>query len=102
MSSSAYLAKQFGALNDKALSRGEPGGNEDAIAVERFDPHRARLEAFRRDMLLDDVLAAGIAYQRRSGDCKTGLFLIGGGEHGDELSGTEARDIALDRELNRD
>ncbi len=27
---------------------------------------------------------------------------IGGGEHRDELSGTQARDIALNRELNRD
>mgnify|MGYP000997239442 CR=1 FL=1 len=55
-------AKQLGALHDKALAGGEPRGDEDAVAVERFDPHRARLETFCGDMLVDDVLAAGIAY----------------------------------------
>ena len=98
----AYLAEQLGALDDEALAGGEPGGDEDAIAVERLDPHRTRLEAFRRDMLVDDILAVGVAHQGGARNREAGLFLVGGGEHGDELPGAKPRDVALHRELHRD
>jgi hypothetical protein len=36
--------KEFGALHDDALAGLEPRDREHALAVERLDPHRARLE----------------------------------------------------------
>ncbi len=38
---------QFGALHDDALAGLDAGGDQHALAVERLDPHRARLEALR-------------------------------------------------------
>jgi hypothetical protein len=61
-------AQELGAAGRRHLRSGATAANHSstagAIAIQRLDPHRTRFEAFRRNMLVDDVLAVHRCLER--------------------------------------
>ena len=87
---------------DDALAGLDPRDDQHALAVERFDAHFARHEAFGVGVLVDDRLAIGAAQHAvaRHGDAAS---LVGGrGQHRQKLTGAQAGRVALDAEVDGD
>ena len=76
--------------------------HQHALAVERLDPHRARLEPLRSDVLEHQVLAALGAHHAGARKRDAVTLLAGGCKHGDELSDAQPAGVVLDAKMHRD
>src|SRR5262249_57104390 len=98
----ANLFDELRALDDDALLQADAGSDQHALAVERFGPHRARLEALRADVFEHEILAVGAAHNARARDGEPALLGTDAREHRDELSDAQSVHVALDGEMHRD
>src|SRR5262245_12527504 len=98
----ANLVEQFGALDDDALLQADPGSDQHPLAVERFDPHRARLEALRADVFEHQILAVGAAYDARARHGEPALLLADARKHCHELPDSQSVHVTLYGEMHRD
>src|SRR6185369_2600626 len=97
----AHLIEEFGALRHDAYAFVQPGNDQHPIAIERLEAHRARFEPLGRAVLEDEILAVLAAHDARARNRNASLLLLGRGQHGNELTGTQPADITLDPEMHR-
>ena len=99
--SRADLAQQLGALGNDASTLVDAGHDEEALSVERVNPHRADEEAFGRHVLEDDMLAVGRADDAGGRKNDPGLGRGTLQDHSDRRSHLQGPRLARNAKQNR-